>query len=803
MDRNKKNLSMRNYIVYIVIILLIVCGLILLLSTCTEVVIDSGGSRSDKKIAMHFTLGEVVYNGNEVVTHSQKDMGPETVVVPLGDDLNMYATLEVDQDVKLHAATTSTLAPGTLLRIVAYENGTTYRTHADYTVSSSGSGSSRELVGGPFLVSPGNYRFVAYSYNSTTTMPGHDEYTLSNIDPANDLLWGRYPEDGTFHPVTATTFEDVPITMSHAFSRLTIHATTVDIPPGNIIISNISNVSMPGKRVELTLNNGVLTPQGDVPQNFLPVSSWTGTGSSTTVTSDARTVYMGGSTTTTVQIGTLNLTGYPTYTNLTAVFDKPLQRGISYNLYVHFKKDGNIIPFDLPPTDMTLYVGAFWKANQTGERLIRIPRPSSGSADGPWTATVLVGNDWIVLDKQMTTDPNVGWLGGNEALVHNGNESYDGISFDDLHPVNSTLTTVIGNMNASEPQIYFRIGLKSALPNYPAVPARYGVVLLTYKNNSLRYRIWIRQGEGDDFLMSNATPVNTGGLTARTKTRRFTVYNLTAETLDQPVLTQIDAANSSITGNRSKFTDYPTQSGAHFQWAVSSMGQFSRVRYAWNPYSLTVPVPPSTATWWGVSPPNDLTANGFWSDLQAENETCPPGYRRPNDGAINQAEPSTNILSSELRQSLLERPKTGLSYNEDLSNSAYGYYADGFFDRRLIVAGSTSRPNRLTTVAIGTRNIAHSGRLFYNVFSGIAHANASLFFPYGGTRYYDTGNISDTFGNQTFYWTSSRTGIYPNNTPPQNLYPHILRFNDDGVAVHPGPESACGTYGTLIRCVKD
>ena len=744
----------------------LMCGLfVFLFASCTENVIDP--SHSGKKVDLQFVLGDVVYNGNEVVTRNQSDMTPETVEVPIGNGLKMYATLETDHDsVKTRTATSSNLADGTKLRIVAYRNGNTYYDHADYTVS--GTDPNATLTGGSLWVEPGNYRFVAYSYNSKTVLPAPHSETIPDIDPVNDVLWGKFPEDNSTYTVNDNTKETVTITMSHKLSQVTVQTTTVDIP-GSVNITHIANVTVPGKSVNLATNDGSLSLKNDVVQN---IGGWSAV-PSTTVSSTPRTVYTGGAASTVVQIGSVYLSGGYHFTNLTAVFNKQLVSGISYTIRVHFKKDpGGEIPFDTPPTDMLMYVGAFWKHDQTGERLIRIMRPSSGKADGAWTATVLVGNDWIVLDKEMTTDPNVGWRSGaTEAQVHNGNDP----GFDNLHPVNSTLTTVSGTLSAAEP-IYFRIGLKSTLPNYPAVPARYGVVLLTYKNNSLRYRIWIRQGEGADYLMKNGDPVNSGGINSRTKCVPFMPYNLSAKKLDD----HVDIPGTTPEKNPGRFADYPTQTGALFHWANIYTGtQFGGgIRWAWNPHENTRHI-------WGPPKPGY-----YWDNLKANHETCPPGYRRPTDGSTTADEQASKINVSELRQSLFRNPKTGWNYANDVDNSTWGYYADGFFDRRSITGN--------TTVASGSKDVAYIGRLFFNTIESSDHCNASLFFPASGRLHPVDGSLAGT-GTEGLYWMSTMAELsksraaalrvfYQNGNPPAN---------------HAGPWQTETETAAPIRCVRE
>ena len=387
---------------YVFVFILMISGLVFMLTSCMEEMIDKPGlpkiSNAGLKVAVHFSLGDLAYNGNEVVARTsplapltspptplqERGEEAETVVVPLEDDLNMVATLEVDQAVRLRTSTN--LKPGTTLRIVAYENGVTYYDHADYTVTGSYS-----LDGVPLKVMPGDYKFVAYSYNSTDSLPEHKE-ALPDIEPDIDLLWGCTPESGGTHTIDVTNNAAIPITLKHAFSQMAIQATTSAMS-GTYFITAINHVTMPGNKAKLTVKDGI-TPKGEFEREFL---SWTGI-PSPTVKSDTQLVYTGGDKRTVVQIGTLVFNGNKKLTNLQASFDKQLKQGVSYILNVNFKKTGDIpIIDDTPPSDMLMYAGAFWRADQTGERLITIRRPASGLADGAWKATVLLGNDWIVL----------------------------------------------------------------------------------------------------------------------------------------------------------------------------------------------------------------------------------------------------------------------------------------------------------------------------------------------------------------------------------------------------------------------
>ncbi len=410
---------------------------------------------------------------------------------------------------------------------------------------------------------------------------------------------------------------------------------------------------------------------------------------------------------------------------------------------------GDITEDSPAPANVKMYVGAFWKADQYGERLIRIARPTGVNAnaiDGDWIATVVEGEDWIVLDKAMTKDRNVGWrtdVSPSEASVDNGND--DGFDFE--HRVNSTETTVNGRVSENTPDgIYFRIGLNSQYTPAPETPARYGQVLLIYTNGGeIKFqRIWIRQGEGADYLISD-----------REKSVKFSPYNLSVpearlSEFDTQGYTQLDLHGGVPAA-------YPSQAGAFFQFSSRNSSWMRRAFHPSNPKQM-----PS----WDSS--------GFEYDASTM-ETCPEGYRRPtNDQA----------MSEELGQSLLKN--TGLPAQRS-GNSVFGYYADGFFDRRRLdtqTNGTSNVSRSESAVAVDTKDVAYNGTLFYSDTN-----NASIFFPAAGEH--DTYGRLNLAGDYGYYISSSM------NTS-NSVYNFNLIFNND---ISTNLSSPHRTYS--VRCVKD
>jgi hypothetical protein len=310
----------------------------------------------------------------------------------------------------------------------------------------------------------------------------------------------------------------------------------------------------------------------------------------------------------------------------------------------------------------------------------------------------------------------------------------------------------------------FRIGLKNTAKYTPTAeyPARYAIVTLSYGSSGAVQKIYLRQGENPDYLMRPGDQINVtiNGATYNPATRnaatRFSPYNLTAQGFKDGTSTGGAALSGhpQLTQRGGVFVDYPTQTGAFFQWASTGTG----LRRAYHPTSPVADgyTPPPI----NLFPGANTTANTWWSSLNADNETCPTGYRRPNDGSesgavVNLTEsqqgtnPATatnnNIINSQMRQSLYNKPHTGgstIHYSGDGSNIVQGFYADGYFDRRPIDNNST--------VSGSSATAAYRGMLFFNP---THDSQASLFFPQAGYRD-ATGGLIDQ-AETAYYWSSS------------------------------------------------
>jgi len=408
------------------------------------------------------------------------------------------------------------------------------------------------------------------------------------------------------------------------------------------------------------------------------------------------------------------------------------------------------------------YVGAFWRASQTGERIIRIPVPAA--AAGAWTVyTGWVDSRWdgsgIVFSAAGTADNGVTFAAGETPDDAENYKITDG-------------SLTVGGTVASGDMIKFRIGLNKAFDD-SSVPARYAVLLLSYANGTQIQKIYIRQGDKPDYVMRPEDGINVsggssgGGLIhsdgpgARPSAVKYAAYNIKDPNNNES--TTVGDSKAILGPNGGKFVDFPTQAGYMFVW------NYSRQAFAPN---------------LGVISNGSIinTYNGNWDTNPVE--TCPSGFRRPGDGPQDSDAGAVN--GSEIRQSLFTTPPIGGGNTSN--NSVSGYYADGFFDRRQIVTDPTGN-NASSAVSTGNNEVAYKGRLIYN-----PTTNASLFFPFAGAFTYSASlnslNLLNS-GSLGYYWTSTTRS---NVTTAWNLLVNNNALQSSYVA---------NNVALSIRCVKD
>jgi hypothetical protein len=161
-----------------------------------------------------------------------------------------------------------------------------------------------------------------------------------------------------------------------------------------------------------------------------------------------------------------------------------------------------------------------------------------------------------------------------------------------------------------------------------------------------------------------------------------------------------------------RFVKFPSQAGFFYQWGYSTTNDAPR------PYP---PTGTALSPLWSGNP-------GNVSMKYSLDTVCPPGYTSLPRG--NDATSPINLL--------LAAP------------SVWGYYADGFFDRRPIVSSAGNVAG--SAVSTPGNEVAYRGRLFYH-----NSTNASLFFPASGYRSDAAGSLSST-GDNGYWWSSSFGG---------------------------------------------
>ncbi|MDR1372945.1 MAG: hypothetical protein LBJ17_07525 [Dysgonamonadaceae bacterium] len=418
------------------------------------------------------------------------------------------------------------------------------------------------------------------------------------------------------------------------------------------------------------------------------------------------------------------------------------------------------------------WVGAFWRDDQTGERVIA---SNVSDASVQWTASVddpETNGQWLNLDDNGGYDPNL-W-------TDNPGDAED----NQLPAVRKTEVSGTGT-------IMFRIGVTGEddrqdnnaylTPDGWGKPPRYATITLTVGNKD--FKIYCRQGEAADYLFTKNETYREN--TYRSKAVMFSPYNLTNKLLSETVTMAETGTAANLDTYNGAFVDYPTKGGAFFQWANET-----HPTYAYHP---TTPANFDETTWI-----NNSSNTDYWNNLAATNETCPSGWRRPTDGITNgmqeYGDGIDNIANSEMRQSLYSVPPNGST--NSTSDHVVGYYADGYFDRRQITNsanGITATAN--STVSKDTKDAAYIGFLFFNA----ANDNRSLFMPLCGTRAYNSGNsrfgIISGLGSSSSYFSSTAYNSDEISGFVWNLY---LQKNNSVVRQ---AQNSRRCTGFSIRCV--
>jgi hypothetical protein len=445
------------------------------------------------------------------------------------------------------------------------------------------------------------------------------------------------------------------------------------------------------------------------------------------------------------------------------------------DLYCESSRTPLSVTFANPTTDIPIgqggsswgtikWVGAFWKDDQTGERII------ASTSSGNWVAEIYEENgsgSWLTLDKNGGFDPNLWKANPGDA------ENYQ-------LPA-TRITSISGSGN-----ILFRIGAMSKNTNADATydtgnKPRYAKVLVSI-NNGTPSAIYCRQGHSADYVFSPSDNINGGAGSggSRNLAAKFSPYNLTDHDLTESVLSH----KTSINGG--KFVDFPTQAGAFWQWGTdkSNSGYNTYLRMAYHPAN-----PPGTIFGWDkdyIYPSSCDTWDKFTGNDRLE--TCPSGWRRPMAGDTTSLHNSTltPANTSELMQSLFYITFDGSSINNNNNNyRSFGYYADGYFDRRPIVTAVGNNAAGNSAVSASTKAVAYTGILYTH-----PTTNASLFTPATGYRHDTEDGKLNGAGSVGRNWSSSAANA-------DNVW--YLDFDRSSS----NQNSANRSDGFAVRCVKE
>ena len=412
------------------------------------------------------------------------------------------------------------------------------------------------------------------------------------------------------------------------------------------------------------------------------------------------------------------------------------------------------------------WTGIFYTATQKGERII------SAQNEGIWTATTEYPSgtaEFVLLDPSLSTDETIYTDTPTDA---------------EMFPITSGVQTLSG-----EDRIYFRVGLTGT-----STTSRTARIRL--ETTSGTYYIYVKQGKYDYVMRSTdpASAINSDGSLGSSVTRTSaSVKSLSQVPLIYSGISGIGNGGSELASQyyHSNYytsplteTGFPTTAQQFFCWnrynGYYKSGSYSSYYYSYifhptNPW--TGPITPYPYT-------SALTPSASY-DTAIYRDGCPSGYRQPT--------------VDQLRNSLFNNiPEKGpdsnyaMAANAEDRNYQWGYYADGYFDRRKAHSvESTTESGTVTTppCAVGSgTGIAYWGILFYN-----PATYTSLFLPATGYRDAANGELRMP-GLGGFLWAqdgasaTSKYGLSFSYTDG-NLDCRIMG------GIHPA-------RGASIRCVK-
>lgn len=184
-----------------------------------------------------------------------------------------------------------------------------------------------------------------------------------------------------------------------------------------------------------------------------------------------------------------------------------------------------VLPSEMVTTAIPeVYVGAFWRSEQTGERIIRIP---VGAAEaGLWSASVLwYDENWPLSGIYFSTEESE-----DEGITRNPDTELPAdmnlLVSDRTFKVDGYHSSACGMAQAGG-EIRFRVGLDRPFTSPVSIPARYAVILLRFAGLTKDHLIYLRQGEEPDYLFAPRDPYGKyTGITGRPAAARDPLITL-------------------------------------------------------------------------------------------------------------------------------------------------------------------------------------------------------------------------------------------------------------------------------------
>jgi len=336
-----------------------------------DIITAKPGIETGDPVEVNFTMREAGFGANEITVRKQASpylfAGGERVLeehyIPIslnspssGELEEAYLSVTLTEDNQQIELRSDPLEPDSKVRIVAYRSTapndtTTHSGYADYEVVSGGLLSP---INYPLRVTPGEYKFVAYSYQDADPIPIFADTTAQLMTPF-DVLWGA--ETVTVGPGNTL----VEIEMRHLYSQVRMHVSLDSTVVGSQI-EDLVNPSVSSYNPRLVVQSGKLILNGSPVMGLTPFVFDYGGSAPEIAKSHPQYIYTNNSPIQ-VNISSIKIDGAYYSGPYTIPFSKLLEAGKSYLLSVNFILSDGCADILYFASDSTLSIGK-WKDGQ-------------------------------------------------------------------------------------------------------------------------------------------------------------------------------------------------------------------------------------------------------------------------------------------------------------------------------------------------------------------------------------------------------------------------------------------------------